>query len=103
MRSVGDAPSIWQRSFHELLQLLAPERIAHAHGTPYNGPAYYLVISGADSKQILQVFTSGASFTPEAEDWKHLAQAPQPLSLKITSAIFEENSIPANGGTIRRR
>ncbi|MEI9949066.1 MAG: hypothetical protein WDO74_08800 [Pseudomonadota bacterium] len=80
------------------MQLLAPERIAHAHGTPYNGPAYYLVISGADSKQILQVFTSGASFTPEAEDWKHLAQAPQPLSLKITSAIFEENSIPANGG-----
>ena len=47
---VGNRSSQWQRSFHELLQLLAPERVAHAHGAAYNGDAYYLVISDADSK-----------------------------------------------------
>jgi len=31
--------SKWQRPLHEFLQFLAPERIAHAHGAPYYGPA----------------------------------------------------------------
>jgi hypothetical protein len=96
--AVGHSPSKWQRSFHELLQLLAPERIAHAHGAPYNGTAYYLVISDADAKQRLQVFTTDTSFTPEAVDWQNLVQAPQPLKLEIISAFFEENDIPADGG-----
>ncbi len=97
-RPAGPPPSKWQRSFHELLELLAPERIAHAHGTPYNGTAYYLVITGADSKQILQLFTAQTSFTPEAVDWQNLVQAPQPLTLDVTSAFFDENDIPAGEG-----
>ncbi|HYQ42366.1 MAG TPA: hypothetical protein VER11_10360 [Polyangiaceae bacterium] len=94
----GNPPSKWRRGVHEFLQFLAPERIAHAHGTPYNGTAYYLVITDKDSKQILQVFTSGTSFTPEAADWQHLTDAPQPLTLAITSAFFEDNSVPSDGG-----
>jgi len=92
------APSKWRRGVHEFLQLLAPERIAHAHGEPYNGTAYYLVISDKDSKQILQVFTPETSYTPEALDWQHLVEAPQPLTLEITSAFFESNSVPVDGG-----
>ena len=92
------APSAWRRGFHEFLQLLAPERIAHAHGEPYNGTAYYLVISDKDSKPILQVFTPETSYTPEAVDWNHLVEAPQPLTLEITSAYFESNNVTADGG-----
>ncbi|HEX2672585.1 MAG TPA: hypothetical protein VHM25_17000 [Polyangiaceae bacterium] len=92
------APSKWRRGFHELVQLLAPERIAHAHGEPYNGTAYYLVISDKDSKHLLQVFTPETSYTPEAADWKHLVEAPQPLTLEITSAYFEGNNVTADGG-----
>jgi hypothetical protein len=88
----------WQRSLHEFLRLLAPEGVAHAHGAAYNGPAYYLVITGADSKQVLKVFTPKTSFTPEALDWQHLAEAPQPLRLEITSAFFDANSIGQDGG-----
>jgi len=88
----------WQRSLHEFLRLLAPEGVAHAHGAAYNGPAYYLVITGADSKQILQVFSSKTSFTPEALDWQHLTEAPQPLRLDITSAFFDDNGIGEDGG-----
>ena len=92
------ARTIWQRSLHEVEQFLSPVRVAHAHGTPYNGTAYYLVFSDADSKPLLQVFTTGTSYTPEAADWQRLAEAPQPLSLAITSAFFEANDIPADGG-----
>lgn len=92
------APSVWQRGFHDFLQLLTPVRVAHAHGAPFNGTAYYLVITDKDAKQILQVFTPETSFTPEAVDWQHLVDAPQPLTLEITSAYFEDNSVTADGG-----
>jgi hypothetical protein len=91
-------PSTWQRSFHELVQFLTPVRTAHAHGAPFNGTAYYLVVSDADSKSILQVFTTETSFTPEAVDWQNLVQARQPLTLTITSAFFEANDVPTGGG-----
>jgi len=97
LRPTSTAPK-WQRPLHEFLRLLAPEGVAHAHGAAYNGAAYYLVITGADSKPVLQVFSSQTSFTPEALDWQHLADAPQPLTLQITSAVFDTNSIPADGG-----
>jgi len=98
LRPAGAPPAKWRRPVQDFLRLLAPERIAHAHGVPYNGTAYYLVFTGADSKQVLQVFTAGTSFTPEAVDWQHLTEAPQPVTLEITSAFFEDNSIPADGG-----
>jgi len=88
----------WRRGLHEFLQLIAPVRIAHAHGAPYNGTAYYLVVSDRDSKPVLQVFTSETSFTPEAVDFQHLVDAPQPLTLEITFADFEDNRIPSGGG-----
>jgi hypothetical protein len=90
--------SKWQRSFHELLQLLAPERTAYAHLPPYNGWAYYLVVSDDAGKQILQVFTPDTSFTPEQTDLDNLKSAPQPLTLAITTAYFDEGSIPTDGG-----
>jgi hypothetical protein len=91
-------PSKFRRPLYEFLQLLAPVRIAHAHGAPYNGTANYLVISDADSKPRLQVFTTGMAFTPEVVDWQNLARAPQPMTLTITSAFFEDNDVPASGG-----
>jgi hypothetical protein len=92
------SPAKWQRAFHELLQLLAPVRVAHAHGAAFNGTAYYLVFSDADAKPRLQVFTTGTSYTPEAADWQRLAEAAQPLALDITWAAFEANDIPAGSG-----
>jgi hypothetical protein len=88
----------WRRSFHELLQWLTPERTAYAHLPPYNGWAYYLVVSDKDGKQILQVFTPDTSFSPEQTDSDNLKSAPQPLTLTITSAFFDEGSIPTDGG-----
>jgi hypothetical protein len=80
------------------LQFLAPERIAHAHGEPYSGPALLPRDHDADSKQRLQVFTPKTSFTPEAGDWQKLVQAPQPLKLEITSAFFGKTGSPWTAG-----
>jgi len=54
------------------------------------------VISDADGKQRLQVFTTQTSFTAEAVDWQNLVQAPQPLAIEITSAYFQTND-PVDG------
>ena len=84
--------------FRELAHFLAPERVAHAHGAPFNGTAYLLVVADAASKTQLAVFTNQTSYVPTTEAWKSLAQAPQPLTLTITSASFDLNEIPIDGG-----
>ena len=88
----------WQRPWHDFLQLVGPPRIAHAHGAAYNGTGYFLVFVDAASKPQLRVFTDTASYAPDAIAWQRLAEASQPLNLQVTSAYFEENSIPADGG-----
>jgi hypothetical protein len=97
-RALPAPPPVWQRALREVLQLLGPPRVAHAHGVPYNGTAYYLVISDADAKPQLQLFTGKTSYTPETDVWQKLAQAKQPLTLTIISGFFEDNDIPADGG-----
>ncbi len=88
----------WRRLTSEFLSWLAPERSAWAHGTPYNGLAYFLVVSDATGKTKLRVFTSQAAYTPDLGTWQTLAQSAQPLSLSMSSAFFEENEIPIDGG-----
>jgi len=97
-RSLPAQPPAWQRAGRELLKLLGPPRVAYAHGTPYNGTAYFLAISDADAKAQLRVFTNKASYTPAAGAWEALARAAQPLTLEISSAFFDDNDVTADGG-----
>lgn len=92
------AAPAWQRSLREVLQLLGPPRVAHAHGAPFNGTGYFLELHGADGGAILRVFTSKQSYTPDADAWQRVVNAPPPLTLEITSAFFEDNDVPADGG-----
>jgi len=77
---------------------LCAERAAAAHGVPFNGTGYFLVVSDASSRQLLRVFTDETSYTPDASRWGYLASSQQPLTLSITWAQFEENDIPVNSG-----
>jgi hypothetical protein len=75
---------------------------AHAHGTPYNGVAYLLEFADGSGQKRLQVFTDVTSFTiPEAE-WTALAENPNPITLTIFSATFEENDVVSGGGPFER-
>jgi hypothetical protein len=82
----------------DLQALFGAERSAWAHGTPFNGTGYYLVFSDAGATARLRVFTDQTSYLPDDAAWSRIASAAQPITLKVWSADFEENAIPANGG-----
>jgi hypothetical protein len=92
------APPAWQRPLREILKLLGPPRVAHAHGAPFNGNGYFLQFLDADDEPLVQVFTSKTNYAPDADHWQTLLEAKQPLTLKVTSAFFENNDIPSDGG-----
>lgn len=92
------APSFRDRAWTDLKQLFGPERAAHAHGTPYSGTAYFLVVDDARGASRLRVFTGETSYEVDSATWSALAEVPQPLKLTIVSAFFEENDIPSDGG-----
>lgn len=92
------APDFRARFVSDLVGLFGPIRAAHAHGTPYNGVAYFLEISDARGSDALRIFTDQTSHQPAGVEWAALADLPQPLTLTITSALFEENKIPSDGG-----
>jgi len=92
-------PPHWtKRALTDLAQLFGPERTAHAHGTPFNGLAFFLEIDDAGGNHAIRVFTDETSYQPESVAWSALSGLAQPLRLTITSAIFEENHVLANGG-----
>jgi hypothetical protein len=80
------------------LNLVGPIRVAHAHGTPFSGFGYFLTLDGADGTSVLRVFTDTTSYTPDAPAWAAFADAAQPLTLSVVTAIFEENEIPDGAG-----
>lgn len=73
-------------------------REAHAHGTPVNGRAYFLVFATASSPKLLRVFTTNLSYTPAAAAWQKLVDAGEAITISITNAIFEENRVAQDGG-----
>jgi hypothetical protein len=77
---------------------LSPLGVAHAHGAPFNGVGYYLVLSDAAHQQKLRVFSDRRSYTIETPLGTALQAAKQPLTLTITKAVFEENEVTENGG-----
>jgi hypothetical protein len=92
------APAWTLRARTDLSNLFGPVRAAHAHGTPFNGLAYFLEVDDADGNHGLRVFTDQPSYTPESVAWAALSGLSQPLRLTIVLAIFEENEVLANSG-----
>jgi hypothetical protein len=103
-RAVDVGP--FRRALAELGALLGPERLAHAHGPPFNGTGTLLVVTDATGARCLRVFTGDSSFTPTDSQWAALAAGQQPLTLTLTWAEFDDNRIPDGygpfvGGTLQ--
>lgn len=94
---LAPAPGATER-LSRLLQAFGPERSAWAHGAPLNGSAFFLVFSSPSSPQLLRVFTDKTSYTPDAADWQKLVAAQATITLSVTSAVFENNLLTADGG-----
>jgi len=86
------------RAARALGKFLNPISVAHAHGTPFNGRAYFLVFSSDSELDVLRVFTAATSYTPDAEAWALLSSAADPLTLEVISAEFENNLLALGGG-----
>jgi hypothetical protein len=90
----ASAPQPWAGFF----ELFGPIRSAHAHGTPYTGPATYLVFSTPANAKLVRVLTSNTTFTPSQAAWDKMASVGAPITLKLTGAIFQDNRIAQDGG-----
>lgn len=80
-----------------LRALLGP-RVAHAHGAPINGRAYFLVLSTPGDAKLVRLFTMNLSFTPSASVWERVLGAGEPVTASVLSAIFENNRVAQDGG-----
>lgn len=72
-------------------------RPAFAHPNPHNGSGYYLRVISND-KEIVKVFTSTKSYTPDAATWQRLTSAGDELRATLLYAFFEKNNITSDGG-----
>lgn len=68
------------------------------HGDPVNGRAYLLVFATASDAELLRVFTTELSYTPDANAWSTVTGAGAAVTVTITSAIFEQNRVTQGGG-----
>ncbi len=73
--------------------LLKNTPVAHAHGDPISGAAYYLVFSSASDKNIVEVFTTNTDYSPGPDEWAKLKGVEGSVSVRLTWAQFESNRV----------
>jgi hypothetical protein len=84
---------------HGLLKsLLSGVPSAHAHGTPVDGPGYFLTISSDSEPKLVRVFTNILDYTIEAEDWDRMKAVGGEMTAKVIWADFETNRVLNDGG-----
>lgn len=84
---------------HGLLKsLLSGVPSAHAHGTPVNGPGYFLVISTTSDPKLVRVFTNSFDYKIEQADWDRMKAVGAEMTAKVIWADFETNRVLNDGG-----
>jgi hypothetical protein len=81
-----------------LREWVGPERAAHADTQPMNGTGYFLLFSTETAPQLLRVFTTATSFTPDAKAWAKLTSAGSWTTLVVASASFAEDQLVKGSG-----
>ena len=60
-----------------------------------------LVFASPSHANLLRVFTTSNSYTPDAATWQTLLDAREPITLSLTTATFEGAQLTADGGPHR--
>jgi hypothetical protein len=68
------------------------------HGAPVNGRAYFVVFHTEGDPELTRVFTGLTSYAPATEVWQKMTAAGQPIAVTITSGIYDNNLLAADGG-----
>ena len=80
-----------------LVGALVPIGVAHAHGAPFNGTAYYLRVVDAHGVVSMQAFTDAMTYTPNQAQWARMVESTGPLRLEIVWAEFDNNEVAGSG------
>jgi hypothetical protein len=81
-----------------LRDLLGPERVAHADTSTMSGAGYFLTFGTDLKSEVLRVFTTGTSYTPDAKAWATLSASMIWTRLSIVSAVFQDDQIVSGEG-----
>jgi hypothetical protein len=79
-------------------EIVGSERAAEAHGAPLNGKAYFVVFSTPSNDKLVRVFTTATEFLPDETTWEKIVSAEEPITVTITTAIFDDNLLASDGG-----
>jgi hypothetical protein len=74
------------------------EGTAYAHGPIMNGEAFFLAFETRDGEPLLRVFLQERSYVPSGSEWRLLAAAPGPASIRLWRAVFEQGRLTEDGG-----
>jgi len=92
-------PSAFDVASRSLLgSMLSGVPAAHAHGTPVNGPGYFLVISSESEPYLVRVFTNIFDYKINDPDWEKMKAVKAPMTAKVIWADFETNRVLPEGG-----
>ncbi len=67
--------------------------VAHAHGDPISGPAYYLVFTNEAQDELVRVFTTNTDYRPGDDEWARLKGAEGTVSARLTWAQCETTRV----------
>lgn len=87
------APPRWRA----LTDLLGPERAAHAG---QSGVGYYLTFATDTKPNLLRVFTTETSYTPDAAAWKKLGAVMTWTELTVFAATFDDDALVPGSGPL---
>jgi len=79
-------------------RFLQPIAVAHAHGLPFNGRAFYFVVNDAVAGTRVRIFADRTSVTLDSAKAAELRGAAQPLTLSVITAVFEQNEVASGAG-----
>jgi hypothetical protein len=74
------------------------EPAAHADTGTMSGAGYFLTFGTDLKSEVLRVFTTETSYTPDAEAWKTLSADMIWTELSIVSAVFQDDQIVPGEG-----
>ncbi len=98
---LSPAPPLRHASLGPLLDLFAGERVAAAQGNPINGLGYLLLFSTEKNNNLLRVFTTKTSYTPEGGALEIMKNAGASIQVWILTGLFKDSALTPDGGPFR--
>ncbi|MBS2012505.1 MAG: hypothetical protein JST00_06450 [Deltaproteobacteria bacterium] len=79
----------------------SPFPLAHAHGLPFTGVAYLLVLQTPLVPEFRRVFTTETTYQPDDETWQALRNVRGNITVSVTAGAFDGDRLRAGASVFR--